>query len=113
MKTCTHKGAAGETFCASWFLQKGFEVFLNIPAAGPADLVVWNTETGRLVPVDVKTRATLTYRADGLPYSNRNTDPRIREDGVAQITWIPGEPSPRLPEGFWEILGIDPTNDDT
>jgi hypothetical protein len=103
VKSTSHKGAAGETFCASWFLQQGLEVFLNIPAVGPADMVLWDTDTGKLLPVDVKTSQSPYVRKDGTVVFSAKV--YFREDGVAQILWVMSEAAPRLPEGFWEALG--------
>ena len=103
MNSKNHMGAAAETFCASWFLMQGLEVFLNIPSCGPADLVLWDTETGRLLPVDIKSYSNPYTRVDGGFSFGKKC--QIREDGVAQILFVHGEASPRLPEGFWEALG--------
>lgn len=102
-----HTGSIGELFAAQWFLSQGFEVFLNIPSCGPADLVVWNKEARKLVPVDMKTFTKLYTRADGT--INLAGKCRLREDGVWQCVHVPGEASLRVPEGFWEALGCQST----
>jgi Holliday junction resolvase-like predicted endonuclease len=44
-----------ELLAAAWLLGKGYEVFMNVSANGPADLVIWDQE-GAIVLVDVKSR---------------------------------------------------------
>tara|TARA_R110002051_G_C8624627_1_gene483886 strand:- start:32 stop:991 length:960 start_codon:yes stop_codon:yes gene_type:complete len=37
-----------------WLLEQGYEVFRNISATGPADLVIFDSKTGEHVKIDVK-----------------------------------------------------------
>ena len=77
---------------------------MNIPSSGPADLVAWNPETQKLLPIDVKSVRNPYVRVDG--EISIGIKICFRADGVAQIAWVHGEAAPRLPEGFWEALGI-------
>ena len=103
MPSKNHVGAVGEMFAAHWFLAMGLEVFLNIPASGPADLVVWNKESQRLLPVDIKSFRNPYTRSDG-SYSF-GFKCCLREDNVWQCLHVHGEATVRVPEGFWEALG--------
>lgn len=81
-------------------------MFRNISPAGPVDIVVLNTETGKLILVDVKaTRAGYVRKCDGvLRYP---AEIKLREDGVWQILYVHGETAVRLPAGLWEALGME------
>jgi hypothetical protein len=103
MNSKNHIGAMGELFASQWFLGQGLEVFLNLPSCGPADLVVWNKESGCLLPVDIKTINRPYTRKDGTPGIGDKC--RLREDGVWNYAYVLGEASVRVPEGFWEALG--------
>jgi glucose dehydrogenase len=109
MKTCSHKGALGEMFVAQWLLSHNLEVFLNIPAVGPADLVAWNTETGHMLAIDVKTTDKPAYVTKAGEVRHTFKIPHFREDGVAQIGYVIGEAAPIVPAGFWEALGMSDT----
>ena len=106
MKSTSHTGAAGELFVSQFFLSQGLEVFRNLAASGPADLFVWNTENGKSIPVDVKSFRSPYVKADG-SYS-LGIQPKILDTGVVIVTYVHGEPTVRLPEGFWELLGMNP-----
>ena len=50
------KGAIAEIMAASLFMNLGLEAFINQAPAGPADLVVMDTDTYDLALIDVKVR---------------------------------------------------------
>lgn len=50
-----HQGAASELAACQFLLDKGYEVFRNVSAHGPADLVAWNPTTHHILLIDVKT----------------------------------------------------------
>lgn len=104
MRSKGHVGAAGELFVSQYFLSQGFEVFRNLSPHGPADLFVYNPETNSAIPVDVKSFRSPYTKVDG-SYTT-GAKPRLRDDNVWQVTYVHGEASVRLPEGFWEALGI-------
>ena len=47
-------GALGELVAAAWLMKQGYEVFQNVAASGPADLVAWKPDTGEIHFVDAK-----------------------------------------------------------
>jgi len=105
MISTAHTGAAGELFACQYFLSHGVEVFRNVAPAGPVDLMVYNKWNNKSAPIDIKSVRSPYVRADGT-YSI-GISPKLREDGVWQITYVHGEDSLRIPEGFWESLGLD------
>ena len=105
MNSAVHTGAAGELIASSYFLSQGLEVFRNVAAAGPVDLFVFNKANGKALPVDIKTFRSPYVRADGSYCLAKN--PEFRDDGVWQVAYVYGEGSVRLPEGFWEALGME------
>ena len=105
MISTAHTGAAGELFACQYFLSHGVEVFRNVAPAGPVDLMVYNKTKGRSAAVDIKSVRSPYVRADGT-YS-MGIRPKLRDDGVWQLTYVHGEDSLRIPEGFWESLGLD------
>ena len=105
MISTAHTGAAGELFACQYFLSHGVEVFRNVAPAGPVDLMVYNKINAQSAPVDIKSRRSPYIRADG-SYS-LGISPKLRDDGVWQLTYVHGEDSLRIPEGFWESLGLD------
>ena len=109
MLSTAHTGAAGELFACQYFLSHGIEVFRNVAPAGPVDLMVYNKTNGKSAPVDIKSVRSPYVRADG-SYS-LGISPKLRDDGVWQITYVHGEDSLRIPEGFWESLGLDISTD--
>ena len=109
MISTAHTGAAGELFACQYFLSHGVEVFRNVAPAGPVDLMVYNKTNGKSAPVDIKSVRSPYVRADG-SYS-LGISPKLRDDGVWQLTYVHGEDSLRIPEGFWESLGLDISTD--
>ena len=105
MISTAHTGAAGELFACQYFLSHGVEVFRNVAPAGPVDLMVYNKINAQSAPVDIKSIRSPYIRADG-SYS-LGISPKLRDDGVWQLTYVHGEDSLRIPEGFWESLGLD------
>jgi len=105
MISTAHTGAAGELFACQYFLSHGVEVFRNVAPAGPVDLMVYNKINAQSAPVDIKSVRSPYIRADG-SYS-LGISPKLRDDGVWQLTYVHGEDSLRIPEGFWESLGLD------
>ena len=105
MISTAHTGAAGELFACQYFLSHGVEVFRNVAPAGPVDLMVFNKTNNKSAPVDIKSVRSPYVRADGT-YS-MGIRPKLREDGVWQLTYVHGEDSLRIPEGFWESLGLN------
>jgi hypothetical protein len=58
-------GAAAELLASAWLIGFGYQVFRNLSAAGPADLVAWCPETSETLFVDVKSANSILTRADG------------------------------------------------
>jgi len=105
MNSTNHTGAAAELLVCAFFLSNNLEVFRNVASSGPVDLIIVNRQTDKSVLVDVKSVRSPYTRVDGsLCLSFK---PLLREDGVWQIAYVHGEAAPRLPEGFWEALGMD------
>jgi len=104
MNSTAHVGAAGELFACNYFMNQGLEVCRNVAASGPVDLIVYNKENGRMLPIDVKSHRSVYVRSDG-SYSGVN--PYWEQSGVARVIYIHGEDVIRLPDGFWEALGME------
>lgn len=51
-----HKGALSELRASAWLLEQGYEVFRNVSAHGPIDIIARHPETGELLLLDVKTK---------------------------------------------------------
>ncbi len=102
MNSTSHTGAAGELLVCAFFLSHGLEVFRNVAASGPADLILQNGDN--FLAVDVKSIRSPYVRKDGeyclpkQPMLNGHT---------ALVVYVHGEAVPRLPEGFWEALGME------
>ena len=47
-------GDLAEYNAVVWLLEQGYEVFKNTGCTGPADLMAWDLETGKITPIDVK-----------------------------------------------------------
>ena len=105
MNSTAHTGAAGELFACQYFLSHGLEVFRNVAASGPVDLMVYNKNNNKSVAVDIKSLRSPYTRIDG-SYSFGKTV-LLRDDGVFQCLYVHGEDSVRLPDGFWEALGME------
>jgi hypothetical protein len=105
MNSKNHTGAAGEMLVCAFFLSQGLEVFRNVASSGPVDLMLLNLETNQSISVDVKSVRTPYVKADG-SYSIKHLS-CLRDDGVWQVAYVHGEAAPRLPEGFWEALGME------
>lgn len=48
-------GGISELEVCAYYLREGYEVFRNVSASGPADIIVWNPESGEVHIIDVKT----------------------------------------------------------
>lgn len=105
MKSPSSFGAYGELFVCNYFINLGLEVFRNITPSGPVDIVIYNAETQKLLLLDVKSTRTVYIRADGA--ESFPNGPKLRSDGVWQILYVHGDASIRLPDGFWQALGME------
>ena len=45
-----------------WLLEQGYEVFRNISATGPADIVIFDSETGEHTKIDIKSNENSTQK---------------------------------------------------
>jgi Holliday junction resolvase-like predicted endonuclease len=98
MNSKAHTGACGELYVTQYFLEQGYEVFRNVAATGPVDLVVY--KDGKLVMIDVKSTTTAYTRTDGSIMLNVKVC--RRDDGVWQIGYNHQTKELHFPEGFWE-----------
>lgn len=105
MKSPSSFGAYGELFVCNYFINLGLEVFRNVSPAGPVDLVIYNTETKKSLLIDVKSTRSGYIKANGV--QSFPTGPKFRDDGVWQILYVHGEAAIRLPDGFWQALGME------
>ena len=105
MISTSHTGAAGELFACQYFLSLGLEVFRNVAHTGPVDLMLYNKENNKSVAVDIKSVHSPYIRADGT--FSLGLKVIHRDDGVWQLGYVHGETSLRLPDGFWEALGME------
>ena len=101
MNSKNHLGAYGEMFVCNYFLENGLEVFRNVASSGPADIVVWNKETDKMLKVDVKCVRDPYLRKDGTYCLPKQPQ---WEETTAIVVYVHGEASVRLPEAFWERL---------
>lgn len=98
-------GQIAELAVQAHFIKLGYEVFNNVCAHGPIDLVVVDLETGTSTFIDVKSVATLTYNKDGSvspAFGNRLG----LKDGVWNIGYIHETDEVIYPEGF----SVHPSN---
>lgn len=105
MNSTNHTGAAGEMLVCAFFLSQGLEVFRNVASSGPIDLIVFNKEAGQSILIDVKSVRSPYVRQNGSYSLGQKCC--LRDDNVWQVVYVHGEASPRLPEGFWEALGME------
>lgn len=105
MNSTNHTGAAGEMLVCAFFLSQGLEVFRNVSSSGPVDLIVYNKGTNKTVLIDVKTLRNPYVKTDGSLSVGLKCC--LREDNVWQVAYVLSEAAPRLPEGFWEALGME------
>lgn len=105
MNSTSHVGAVGELFIANYFLSYGLEVCRNVAASGPVDLIVFNRETGKMVAIDVKSLRSCYTKVDGTLSLPKN--PGWDEKNIATVVYVHGEASARLPEAFWQVLGME------
>ena len=94
-----------QLFACQYFLSHGVEVFRNVAPAGPVGLMVYNKINSQSAPVDIKSVPSPYIRPDG-SYSS-GISPKLRDDGVWQLTYVHVEDSLRIPEGFWKSLEIN------
>jgi Holliday junction resolvase-like predicted endonuclease len=91
---CSTVGAASELEAASWLLGQGYQVFRNVSAHGPADLVAWNPQTKETLFVDVTTGRPYV-RADGsLHYTLAKRKLTVHKEsgfGVRVLVCVPEE----------------------
>ena len=104
--SASRKGDIAELFVAQYFMKEGFDVFRNLGCDGPIDLIIHNRATNVTLKIDVKSQFKMTYNADGSERFNSSTI-GLRDDGVWNVLYVHGEPSPRLCAGFCEALGMD------
>jgi len=73
------RGAAAELIACAWLIGLGYEVFRNVSASGPADMMVWDPETGEKHIIDVKSFTKVYRRLDGAPCvpMDRKKDPSV------------------------------------
>ncbi len=85
MNSTNHVGAMGELYVSNYFLEQGYEVFRNVAASGPGDLVVWKLGETPLV-IDVKTQRNPHLRKDGT-YCYATGGPMLKDNGVYQVVY--------------------------
>ena len=57
-------GDIAEMKACAWLMEQGYDVFRNVSSVGPADLMVWDLDTLKVFPVDVK-NTTKQIKVDG------------------------------------------------
>lgn len=72
------KGAVNELLAGAHLLSQGYDVFRNVSADGPADLVAINWNTGDRIAIDVKSNGFSVGSATG-----EETIARARDLGIA------------------------------
>lgn len=109
MLSTTKKGRIGELAVAMYLLNQGLEVFENVAADGPADLVAWNINTGKMALVDSKTQRGYIKKNGDLSFSWKAAN-KNDQVFVLFINEQTGELYPQ--EGLFEQLGLDIPEDD-
>jgi len=71
-----HRGALAEIKAVAFLLERGYEVFRNVSAHGPADLVAYDPVDGRILLIDVKT----------IDNTKKNYNPELKKR-VRLLTW--------------------------
>ena len=105
MNSTSHIGAVGELFACNYFMSHGLEVCRNVAASGPVDIMLFNKHNSKSIALDIKSYRSPYIRVDGTLSLGKQIC--LRNDGVWQVAYVHGETSLRLPEGFWEALGMD------
>lgn len=88
-------GAISELDVCSHYLRKGYQVFRNVCASGPADIIIWNPETNEIHMIDVKTHVSTndpqkvtecnsnkSVKVIPYNYTTRKCDERTLEDAT-------------------------------
>lgn len=62
------KGCQAELIACAWLMGLGYQVFRNVCSVGPADLIVWQPQTGETIFIDVKSlnSGTISQRPNGI-----------------------------------------------
>ena len=76
-------GDIAENLAAGWLMDQGYEVFKNAGCSGPADLLIWDLNSGEVTKVDVKR----TTEQNGNIYYQKNT--KYGFLGVVLLHYIP------------------------
>ena len=85
MNSTSHVGAVGEFIVCNYFLERGYEVFRNVAASGPGDIVIWRPGEEPKV-IDVKSQRNPYLRKDGT-YSYSLGGPMLKDNGVYQVVY--------------------------
>jgi Holliday junction resolvase-like predicted endonuclease len=80
-------GDIAEIKAVVWLLEQGFEVFRNTGATGPADIVIWDVNSGKLVPVDVK-NGSKYVKKDGTVSINAGGLGKHSQTGVRYLIYM-------------------------
>jgi Holliday junction resolvase-like predicted endonuclease len=86
-----HVGAVSELAAASWLLGQGYEVFRNVSAHGPADLIAWNPETGEKIVLDVTTARPYVRQDGTVNYQWASTKLKKMDQGIRVLVYVPEE----------------------
>ena len=73
----SHIGAVSELDICSHYLKKGYQVFRNVAATGPADIIIWNPETNEVHMIDVKTHVSNNDPQKIIEKSNPNKNVKV------------------------------------
>ena len=77
-------GDITEIKAVAWLMEQGYEVFRNAGCTGPADIVVWDIESGVLTPVDVKTLTPFLCKDGGMSY----VPPKPKYESVFYLLYL-------------------------
>ena len=94
-------GQIGEMRIHQEMLKLGYDVFDNVCAQGPIDLVIVNLDNMKSAYVDVKSITAPYYRDDGskaLKFGNKLG----LKDGIWNIGYVHSDDEIVYPEGFFE-----------
>ena len=91
-------------------MKEGFDVFRNLGCDGPVDLVVHHRESDTITKIDIKSIHSVSYLVNGEEKIYKDKC-GLRKDGTWLILYVHADASLRLPDGFWEALIGDTSND--
>lgn len=76
--TTAQIGAVSELEMCAYYIREGYEVFRNVSASGPADIIVWKPETGEFHIIDIKSYVNSTAPGNYITNEERKRDFKVK-----------------------------------